>query len=320
MTCQMMMSLGVYVLDAADAEESRRVQAHLPGCATCRAELALLRPLPGLLARVPGEALTAEPHQGRAAGEHQGQAASQRLGQAAGEPRQGRVAGEHQRQAAEPRLGRVAGERLGRVAGQRLGRAAGVPRQRRVAGQRQRQAAGRRADGSAALAPGRGAGRSAQFTSRERSPRTWRAVAAAAAVAAIAGAAGGFWLAPRAASHRPATVTLSGANPALHVTATAALTATSWGTSIELRVDGLPLNVPCRLIVRSRAGATEITGVWDAWRTGPITVPASAGWLPSDIGSLRVATTTRNLVTISVPPATSPDNVPRQPRPHSPSR
>ena len=61
--------------------------------------------------------------------------------------------------------------------------------------------------------------------------------------------------------------------------------------------------MPCRLIVRSRAGATEITGVWDAWRTGPVTVPASAGWLPSDIASLQVATTTRNLVTITGRPA-----------------
>ena len=205
MTCQTMMSLGVYVLGAADAEESRQVRAHLPGCPACQAELALLRPLPGLLARVPEDTLAAE--------------------------------------------------------------------------------------------------RSASVRSRRRSARTWRAAAMVASVAAIAGAAGGFWLAPRAASHRPATVTLSGANPALHVSATAALTATSWGTSIELRVDGLPLNVPCRLIVRSRAGATEITGVWDAWRTGPVTVPASADWLPSDIASLQVATTTRNLVTISGWPA-----------------
>jgi hypothetical protein len=273
MTCQMMMSLGVYVLDAADAEESQRVEAHLPGCAACQAELAQLRPLPGLLARVPGDTLAAEPHLGQAAGRRRGRT--------------------------EPHLGQAAGPREGQAAGRGVGQ---------------------RADGSAALVPGRAAGRSAPVMSRQRSPRTWRAAAVAASVAAIAGAAGGFWLAPQAASHRPATVTLSGANPALHVTASAALTATSWGTSIELRVNGLPLNVPCRLIVRSRAGATETTGVWDAWRTGPITVPASAGWLPSDIGSLQVATTTRNLVTISVPPAASPDNVPRQPRPHFPSR
>ena len=50
---------GVYVLGAADAEESRRVQAHLPGCPACRAELALLTPLPDLLARVPGDTVAA---------------------------------------------------------------------------------------------------------------------------------------------------------------------------------------------------------------------------------------------------------------------
>jgi hypothetical protein len=289
MTCQMMMSLGVYVLDAADAVESRRVEAHLPGCAACRAELAQLRPLPGLLARVPGDTLAAEPQLGQAAGRRRGRT--------------------------EPHLGQAAGQRRGQAASRRRGQAA-APREGQAAG----RGVGQRADGSAALVPGRAAGPSAPVRARRRPPRTWRTAAVAASVAAIAGAAGGFWLAPRAASHRPATVTLSGANPALHVTASAALTATSWGTSIELRVKGLPLNVPCRLIVRSRVGATETTGVWDAWRTGPITVPASAGWLPSDIGSLQVATTTRNLVTISVPPAASPDNVPRQPRPHFPSR
>lgn len=261
MTCQTMMSLGIYVLGAADAEESRQVRAHLPDCPACRAELALLRPLPGLLARVPEDAL-----------------------------------------AAEPPLSRAARQRLGSGADQRPGRGA-------------RRRSGR----SAALVPRRDTERSASVRSRRRSARTWRTAAMAASVAAIAGAAGGFWLAPRAASHRPATVTLSGRNPALHVRATAALTATSWGTSIELRVDGLPLNVPCRLIVRSRAGATEVTGVWDAWRAGPITVPASAGWRPSDIASLQVATAARGLVTISVRPAAAPDRRPQQPRPHSPS-
>ena len=88
----------------------------------------------------------------------------------------------------------------------------------------------------------------------------------------------------------------------MHVSATAVLTATSWGTSIQLRLRGAPLNEPCRLIARSRAGATEVTGVWAAWRDGPITVPASAGLRPSDIASLQVATTAKTLVTISAGP------------------
>ena len=81
--------------------------------------------------------------------------------------------------------------------------------------------------------------------------------------------------------------------------ATAALTATSWGTSIQLSLRGLPLNVPCRLIVHSRTGATEVSGVWDAWSDGPISVPASARWRPSNIASLEVATPAKTLVTIA---------------------
>jgi len=131
----------------------------------------------------------------------------------------------------------------------------------------------------------------------------WRRVAAVAA-AAVLGVVGGFWLAQPGASQPaaispPAAMTLSGANPATHVRVTVALTGTSWGTSIRLRAWGLPLNQPCRLIVRSRTGATEVAGVWAAWRAGPVSIPASAAWLPADISSLQVATPSRNLVTVS---------------------
>src|SRR5690242_801017 len=53
MTCPMMMSLGVYVLGAADSAERRRLEAHLPGCQECQTELRRLAPLPGLLADIP---------------------------------------------------------------------------------------------------------------------------------------------------------------------------------------------------------------------------------------------------------------------------
>ena len=51
----MMMSLGVYVLGAADGAERARVEAHLPGCPACQAELMRLAPLPGLLAGLPAD-------------------------------------------------------------------------------------------------------------------------------------------------------------------------------------------------------------------------------------------------------------------------
>jgi hypothetical protein len=134
----------------------------------------------------------------------------------------------------------------------------------------------------------------------------WRALAATASAAAAVGAAGGFWLAQPGASPPPAAITLSGANPVTHVRVTVTLTGTSWGTSIRLVARGLPLNVSCRLIVRSRTGQTEVTGVWEAWRDGPVTVPASAGVRAPDIASLRVATASRNLVTVTAGRSATP--------------
>ena len=235
MTCQTAVSLGVYVLGAADASERLRVEAHLPGCAACRSELARLAPLPGLLARVP------------------------------------------------PDLRPAAPDPAGPVAAP-----AGV----------------RRGPFRRVLAPGRtrrGPSRGVPAPGRPRPSRPRWAAALAAVAAAAAGLAGGYLLAPHGGGSQPAApaMTVSGANPAAHVRAVAALTATSWGTSIRLRVSGLPLNVQCWLVVRSRSGQSEVAGVWDAWSPGLVTIPASAAWRPSDIASLQVKTATRSLVTIA---------------------
>jgi hypothetical protein len=132
----------------------------------------------------------------------------------------------------------------------------------------------------------------------QRGTRLRWAVAAAACLAAAAG--GGLWLSAGTAGPQPTVLTRSGADPATHVAATATLTATSWGTSIELQVSGLPENVDCRLVVHSRNGRDEVSGVWDAWAKGPVSIPASASWLPSDIASLQVTTSARSLITITV--------------------
>jgi hypothetical protein len=226
MTCLITVRLGVYALGAADQAERLLVGTHLATCQECRAELASLQPLPGLLARVPADLLRAGPPPARLHG--------------------------------RARVARIT--RTGKV------RARAAPRP---------------------------AGR-------------WRSLGGVAA-AAMLGAAGGFWLAQpgesqQAAKSPPAAITLSGANPVTHVRATVTLTGTSWGTSIRLLARGLPLNQPCRLIVRSRDGGTEVTGVWDAWRSGLVSVPASAAWRPADIATLQVATPSRNLLTVYVVP------------------
>ena len=213
MTCPVTVHLGVYALGAADAAERVLVESHLPVCQVCRAELARLEPLPGLLARVPANLLLADPPP------------------------------------ATPAAPLIT---------------AGKTRARQA-----RPSAGR-----------------------------WRGAAAMAAAAAL-GASAGIWLARPTANSSPAAITLSAANPVTHVRVTVTMTATSWGTSIRLQALGLPLNQLCRLIVRSRAGGTEVAGAWDAWRSGPVSIPASAAWRPSDIVSLQVATTTRSLVTIA---------------------
>jgi anti-sigma-K factor RskA len=204
MTCPVTVRLGVYALGSADAAERLLIESHLVTCPSCRAEMAGLEPLPGLLAQVPVTMLRACPS-----------------------------------------------------------RAPARDRQKRAASGR------------------------------------WRGVAGIAAAAAAIAAATGVWLAQPGTGRPPAAITLSGANPVTHVRVTATLTGTSWGTSIRLLASGLPLNQTCRLIVRSRSGGTEITGVWQAWADGPVTIPASAAWRPADIASLQIATTSKNLVTIT---------------------
>ena len=206
MKCPIMMSLGVYVLGAADSAERQRLEAHLPSCPACQEELRRLAPLPGLLA--------------------------------------------------------------------------GIPERMREPGR----------------APGRQPTPSRRTLPRSGARFRW----ATAAAACLAVVVGGFWLFSGAGEQHAAAQTFAGANPATHVSATATLTATSWGTSIQLYVRGVPENVQCHLVVRSRAGQAEVSGVWDDWQHGPVSIPASASWLPSDIASLQVTTTTSNLVTISV--------------------
>jgi len=218
MTCLMMTSLGVYVLGAAEPDERKKVETHLPHCEACRAELLRLAPIPGLLAMVPPEAAPRQEHD-----------------QARGRRR-----------------------RSGRLVGSLAGLAA----------------------------------------------------AGAAAAILITGVWGGS-SPSRPGGGTAAPVMLSGTSRSSHVHATARLLATSWGTSIRLTIRGVPLNVRCRLVVTSRAGGTETSGIWDAWREGPITVPASAAWRPSDISSLAIMAGPRTLVTIKsahAGPAGSPSH------------
>jgi anti-sigma factor RsiW len=53
MTCEMMESLGAFLLGAVDTQEWSRIDGHLAQCDMCRAEVVRLAGLPGLIRRVP---------------------------------------------------------------------------------------------------------------------------------------------------------------------------------------------------------------------------------------------------------------------------
>jgi hypothetical protein len=133
--------------------------------------------------------------------------------------------------------------------------------------------------------------------------RAWRATTLTAAALAVGLAAGFSLAAPGSSPGASATaahgVTFSGNNPAAHVRATAVLTATSWGTSIELQLSGVPRNKQCSLIVVTRAGVREQAGIWSAWGDGPIKVPASASWHLYDITRLTIMSGARKLATLT---------------------
>ena len=52
MSCVVTESIGVYMLGAVDERERAAMDAHLEGCAACRAAADELRPVPVLLSRV----------------------------------------------------------------------------------------------------------------------------------------------------------------------------------------------------------------------------------------------------------------------------
>lgn len=174
---------------------------------------------------------------------------------------------------------------------------------------------GLRPEGAAGAVPEEGT--SAPVRQRLGRARRWRVPGLVAAAAAI-GVAIGFVAAPGggdsagagpaggAAAARPgggggaaSVVMFTGSDQATHVQGTAALTSTSWGSTIDLWLHGRLLGTRCELVVRSRTGGREVAGSWNAWGAGWVVVPASTGWEPSQIASLQVQTSSGELVTMT---------------------
>jgi anti-sigma factor RsiW len=203
-------ALGAYVLGALEPAERAEVAAHLEGCATCRAELAAIAPLPGLLGRLD--------------------------------------------------VDEAAATDLPVPEGPVAGALAEVRRVRR--------------------------------TRRRR-------IGLVAAALVVVGGTTAIVVHERASGPDGAEFTASA--PRTHVRATARLEEHASGTTIALRLSGVPSDARCRLVVIGRDGHREVAGSWRASYAGDVTVEGATAMTRQEIASMRIVTFDgRRLVTIPV--------------------
>ena len=130
-----------------------------------------------------------------------------------------------------------------------------------------------------------------------RRTRVRRALIACALAAAAALSGVGVYLStqdPRPAAV-PSAVKVAAVDPATHVTASAALTPDPTGTSIGLRLSGLP-PVVCRLVVHARDGHSETAASWRSGYGAAVSVPGSSSLGVRDIARMDVVTSSGRLL------------------------
>ena len=260
-------ALGVYVLGAIDPDERAAVDAHLDTCPECRAELAEFMELPGLLALVPSE-----------------EAIALADGPLPGDP------------LLLPPVAFLARPRDAAPL-----EAVPFP----VPAQAEPPAGAGAPAGAAAPEP-----RPANVVDLAAARRRRRGLASVAAVAAAAVVMGGasFGGAKLAAAPAPASAsqglaqqdqlhpagapngtwqTVTGRNG--QAAATVAFQSMRWGTQLEARVSGLPVNTPCQMWVVERDGTRALAGSWVTDSDeGAVWYPASAGAPAADLKSFGI--------------------------------
>ncbi|MFF0157921.1 anti-sigma factor family protein [Streptomyces sp. NPDC005263] len=130
-----------------------------------------------------------------------------------------------------------------------------------------------------------------------RRARVRRALIACALAVAAAASGVGVYLGtqdPHPAAV-PSAVTVSTVDPTTHVTASAALTPDLTGTSIRLRLSGLP-PADCRVVVHARDGHTETAASWTSGYASAVSVPGSSSVGVRDIARMDVVTSSGRLL------------------------
>ncbi|MCD9872539.1 anti-sigma factor family protein [Streptomyces guryensis] len=138
----------------------------------------------------------------------------------------------------------------------------------------------------------------AQAVSRSvRRARVRRLLIAGALAVAAAVTGFGVYLSTQSSQPAavPSAVTVSVTDPTTHVTASAALAPAVTGTSIRLRLSGLPPAV-CRLVVHARDGHTETAATWTSGYETAVSVPGSSALGVRDIARMDVVTSSGRLL------------------------
>jgi hypothetical protein len=279
-------ALGVYVLGAIDADERAAVDAHLDSCQECRAELAELAELPGLLALVPVEeaiALAEGPLPGDGPFLLQAPLLAQMPGPRSPDP----APAQPPASAPSPEPARS----LQRAPS--LGPAPSL------------EPAPSPEEAAPPEPPPSLPANVVDLAAARRRRRGLAAVGAVAAAAVVIGAAsfGGVKLAASPAPAPASAALLQDPHPpgapngnwdtvqggTKGAVATVAFRPMSWGTELAAKVAGLPVGTPCQMYVVKRDGTRLLVGGWttDA-DEGAVWYPASAGTSPTDITSFVI--------------------------------
>jgi hypothetical protein len=137
-----------------------------------------------------------------------------------------------------------------------------------------------------------------------RATGRWRGIlaAAAAVVFAIAsGVAGAHFLIPGGGGQGSATAAevVSASNPVTGVTATIAYTKKKWGTSIDVKVSGVPVGTSCTLWVVNQDGTRFPAGGWSVPDgAGAADYPASAALQEEDVSAFQIWSQGQDLLNI----------------------
>lgn len=142
-------------------------------------------------------------------------------------------------------------------------------------------------------------------TAARRRRFRWLVASAAAGVVVILAAGGtGAYVAGEAASAQPpeTAVTLSADDAGSNVSGEVTLTPRRWGTSVTVRLSGVPKYTTCSLVAVGEEGRRSVAASWHVTYDGGVDVDGATALTPGRIAEFAVVTSEgQRLLTIPMP-------------------